>query len=133
MPFYSSVPYQPSFRLSDGNQMNGEEGLTRYTTDSAIVALGSTQADAYQLIGTVNRLTTVGGGTGVRLPPPVPGRMIVVFNAGANPVRVYGFGLDTVDGAAGATGVPLANTLRCIYWCIAPGVWISSQLGAVSA
>jgi hypothetical protein len=61
------------------------------------------------------------------------GGEVLIFNGGANAIKVYGAGSDTIDGAAAATGVTLTNALRCRYIVSASGAWVSAQLGAVSA
>ncbi len=85
------------------------------------------------LTKTVNNVTTAGSGTGVILPAATVGAIVYVFNAGANAIQVYGNGSDTVDAAPGATGVPLTNTKRAAFFCVAAATWISAQLGVVSA
>ena len=109
--------------------------LTTPTLDvaNALTALGTSRANALALTATVNNLTTVGASTGVILPPSVVGKAVIIFNAGASPLAVYGNGSDTIDTIAGATGVVLTNAKRCIYFCVAANTYISAQLGVVSA
>lgn len=109
-------------------------GLVTLTSlGAALVAAGTTRADALALTAQTNRIGTATAGTGVILPAAVAGRHIAVFNDGANAVQVYGAGTDTVDGHAAATGTPLTNTKRAIFYCFAAGAYESAQLGAVSA
>lgn len=110
--------------------------LAGFSVSSNLTALGTNQATALVLAKQFNHLATVAASTGVVLPPAagaMVGQAIIVNNAGANIAKVYGAGSDTIDGTAGATGVHLTNAKRCIYYCIATGVWVSSLLGAVSA
>lgn len=107
--------------------------VTLTSLGAALVAAGTTRADALQLAAQSNRIGTAGAGTGVILPPAVVGRHITVFNDGANAAQIYGNGTDTVDGHAAATGTPLTNTKRAIFFCFAAGAYESCQLGAVSA
>lgn len=103
---------------------------------NALTAAGTTRADALALTKQINNVTTAAAGTGVVLPAVTTagvGAIVVVFNAGASPVQVYGAGSDTIDGVAGATGVPLTNALRCLYMAVAANTWVSAQLGVVSA
>lgn len=132
------APFQPlGPALRSGVELNGIYVADVLSSESEIVALGATQATAFQLRTAVNDVATVAAGTGVKLPQPVAGMTVIVFNDGANPLQVYGFAGETIDGAAGAVGVPLANAKRCAYYCFlsAAGVfsWISAQLGVVSA
>jgi hypothetical protein len=98
-----------------------------------LTAAGSTKADALVLTNQINVIGTAAANTGVLLPLGVVGQPITIYNNGANAIKVYGSGSDTIDGAAAATGVTLTNAKRCEYLCIAAGVYISAQLGAVSA
>lgn len=103
---------------------------------NALSAAGTTRADATQLAKQINQVTTAAAGTGVILPASATagiGAVVIVFNAGANALQVYGSGSDTIDGVAGSTGVPLTNAKRCIYILVAANTWISAQLGVVSA
>lgn len=58
-----------------------------YTT--GISAAGTTQATATLLSSPINNVTTVASGSGVILPFVAPGYEILVFNSGANSVKVY--------------------------------------------
>lgn len=106
------------------------------STASGLSAAGSSRVDALQLAATNNFLSAVVLNTGVVLPSAASvgvGCSVFIFNAGANPVKVYGSGSDTIDGTAGATGVTLTNAKRCEYIVSAAATWISAQLGVVSA
>lgn len=103
---------------------------------NALTAAGTTRTDALQLAAAINRVTTAASGTGVTLPSAATvgiGGFVYLYNAGANAIKVYGAGSDTIDGTTGSTGVTLTNALRCAYTCVAANTWISSQLGVVSA
>lgn len=104
------------------------------TTSNALTATGTNRATALALPSNLNRFTTVAASTGASLPAATkPGQIVTVYNAGASPLQVYALGTDTIDTIAGATGVPLTNALRCQYTCFAAGIWVSAQLGVVSA
>lgn len=100
---------------------------------NALTAAGTTIADALQLSKQINNVTTAAASTGVILPVGAIGMRITVFNAGANPIKVYANDSETIDGTAGATGVTLTNAKRCDYFFVAANTWISAQLGVVSA
>lgn len=108
-------------------------GLRRDTVSNALTAAGTTRTDALALTSTINNVTTAGAGTGVTLPASAVGQAIVVFNGGANAIKVYGAGSDTIDGVAGSTGVTLTNAKRAIFYCVAANTYISGQLGVPSA
>lgn len=105
---------------------------------TALVAVGTNRATALLLSAALNFIATAAASTGAQLPPGFyPGQTCDIYNDGANPIKVYAAGSDTIDGTAGATGVTLTNALRCRYTVksISNGVctWVSAQLGAVSA
>lgn len=129
----STMTLQPSGSLV---LFAGSATITNYLNESVgngLTAAGTTRADALQLAKQVNRVTTAAAGTGVILPVGVVGMIIYVFNAGANPIKVYASASETIDGTAGSTGVTLTNALRCTYTYVAANTWISAQLGVVSA
>jgi hypothetical protein len=100
---------------------------------NALVAAGTTRADALALQGRINRVTTAAASTGVILPTMNIGDTTILFNDGANAIKVYAPGSVTIDAVAGATGVTLTNAKRCAYLMIAANTVISYQLGVISA
>jgi len=111
-------------------------GYFDQSVGNALTAAGNDRASSLALTKAVNNVTTAAASTGVTLPAVSTvgiGGSVIIFNAGANPIQVYGAGSDTIDGVAGATGVPLTNAKRCIYIAVAAATWISAQLGVVSA
>ena len=131
MTFYSPSVFESGFRLRDGGVANQAEGNPQVTTEDGIVATGTTVADARPLRATVNSIATVAAGTGVLLPRADPGLVVYVFNRGVSALLVYGRGTDTLD--AGVASVTLTAAARCAYFCVTPGQWLSSLLGATSA
>jgi hypothetical protein len=129
--FYSPQLFQSGFRLVDGTQLNAEEGDPHVSTEDQITATGTTVLDARPLRATVNSILTVTPGSGVVLPPAVPGLIIYVFNRGASALTVYGQAGQTLDN--GLASVALAALGRCMYFCATPGQWLSAQMGATSA
>lgn len=107
--------------------------VTLGSVGNALVAAGTTRADALQLVNQTNQLGTVASGTGAILPAAAVGDVCFVFNAGASAAKIYGAGSDTIDGAAAATGVTLTNAKRAMFICVAAATWISAQLGVVAA
>ncbi len=100
---------------------------------NALTAAGTDRATGLQLAKEINNITTAASGTGVVLPAGVVGMRITVFNGGANAAQVYALASETIDGVAGATGVPLTNAKRADFFFTAANTWISAQLGVVSA
>ena len=103
------------------------------TIDTGLTAVGTTRADALVLLKDTNNITTAAASTGVVLPESLIGKRVRIYNNGANAIKVYAQGSETIDGTAGSTGVALTNAKRAEYECIAVNTWISAQLGVVSA
>lgn len=87
----------------------------RYTNSrNSLTATGTTAADALQLLAPINRVTTVAANTGVKLPPAasLTGTRVLVINAGANPLKVYPNGSDSIEyvGFPASVTVPTGKT-----------------------
>lgn len=108
-------------------------GYVLRSVGNALTAAGTNRATALQLAKEVNNVTTAAASTGVSLPVGVIGMRITIFNGGASTLQVYAAGSETIDGVAGATGVPLTNAKRADFFFTAALTWISAQLGVVSA
>jgi hypothetical protein len=108
-------------------------GSVLLSSANALSGAGTVRGNATAVTKDRNNFTTVSSGTGAVLPAAATGREITVNNAGASALQVYAAGSDTIDGVAGATGVPLTNAKRAVFICFAAPAWISAQLGVVSA
>lgn len=89
------------------------------TVGTAITAAGATQATATALTKDWNEVTTVAAGTGVVMPALSAGQEeCVVFNRGANALKVYPNGVAAIDalGASVAYSVPVgkSQTFRAV-------------------
>jgi len=99
----------------------------------SVIAAGTTrtQAGATQItadITTVNTSTAATAGTnfgdGVLLPQIGSGTdKVFLINNTANPIQVYGYGSDTVNGVAAATGVAMPANSSATFIEAAPGAW----------
>jgi hypothetical protein len=119
--------------LGDTGNLTLATGYLLRVSSNAGTATGTTRADALQLSGDFKRLSTVASGTGVILPTGVIGMAITIVHSGANPVKVYANGSETIDGVAGSTGVTLTNGARCLYWFSAANTWHSMMFNGTSA
>lgn len=108
-------------------------GLSKRSVSNALTAVGTNRGTSLALTSDINNVTSAASSTGVTLPASAVGQVVTLFNAGANPIQVYGAGSDTIDGVAAATGVPLANAKRANFFCVAAATYVSAQLGVVSA
>ena len=111
-------------------QIGPGELLYESASDSLVAHAGGGQSLALALTSEVNRVTTVAtSGDSVALPLAVGGLTILVNNAGANPMQVYGAGTDTINGVATATGVSQMPGSEVIYVCPSAGNWEANGLG----
>lgn len=99
---------------------------------TGLTAAGTTRATALALTSLINVIGTAAASSGVVLPSAASlgiGNDVTIFNDGANAVKVYGAGSDTIDGVAGATGVTLTNANRARYMVTAAATFKSALLG----
>lgn len=108
-------------------QYQSQGGQFYASASDGLTATGTTQATSLQLINSINRVTTTAANSGVRLPVSVPGASITVINAAAvNSLTVYGFGTDTINASATATGVQVpgrATGTVANFFCTVAGAW----------
>ena len=101
--------------------------------DSITAHAGGTQAAALALnpLKTVHNVTTVAtAADSVKLPLATgSGVQHIVNNSGANSLKLFGDGTDTIDAVATATGVSIGAGKARLLIDIAVGKWIS-LLGA---
>lgn len=103
------------------------------SVSDALTGTGTTRANALALVSAINVLSTSATGTGCILPDAPIGSVVTIYNNGADSSQVYAAGSQTIDGVAGATGVPLTEALRAQYTRTTALKWLSAQLGVVSA
>ncbi len=151
--------YQPGFQLVTGDSLNtlvdavnnlqgnGRPGAITGSTGafSGFVAqtdiatglsgAGTARGNATAITHQTNFFATVliANTTGAVLPTLTAGQEVTIYNDGAGTLTVYAPGSVTIDGVAGATGVPLSSTKRCRYFAKTASALISNQLGVVSA
>lgn len=99
--------------------------------DGIVAAPAGTQAGATQITTQTARVITVASvGNSVKLPPSLPGMELIVINRGANPMQVFGFGTDTINDVATATGVPQMQLSSVVYTCASSGAWYTEGLAS---
>lgn len=104
------------------------------SASDAVSSAGSGQSDATALTAQVNRISTVSATTtGVKLPPiatvGVGGMVMVQNNDSANSCHVYSAASETIDTAAGSTGVILSHAKSSIFFAVTAAKWISINGG----
>lgn len=101
------------------------------TTATVTAFSGGGQASATALTSTLNRVSTAAAlGDSVRLPASAVGLAVTIDNRGANPIRVFGAGTETVNGIATATGVAQGINSIVTYYCAVVGNWEANYVGA---
>lgn len=104
--------------------------------DSLTATAGGGQTNALQLFNQTNRVTTVASsGDSVKLPSTqslpgmanssLAGTTVVVVNSGVNPMQVYGFGTDTINAIAAATGISQMPNSAIAYQATNIGTWVA--------
>lgn len=127
---------------TDSTGQNSRDRVGRRTVGDVQTGItataGGNQATAYQLTKSFNVLGTVAtNADSVKLPSDRQvGDEVIIVNDGAANAQVFGYGTDTIDGVATATGVVLTAAKRCSYYVasITAGVaaWVSN-MGVKSA
>jgi hypothetical protein len=124
----ASLPGQSDgLAQSIGNLLGGV--VPSFIPTTGIVAhAGGGQASATPLTAKVNAVGTVAtAADSVALPLAQAGLVVVVANATATSMQVFGSGTDTVNGAATGTGIAMAGNTAKTFYCTksAPaGTWV---------
>lgn len=117
----------PSIVSTGVNARSVATGITASTTQT--LAGGTALTKALNVVS-----TAANSGDAVTLPAMTAGQAVVVFNDGANPIKVFPNSASVaIDGGSAGASVTLTNALRCEYICTATNVIKSAKLGAVSS
>jgi hypothetical protein len=103
-------------------------GSPTWDNNYGVVALagGGLTAATPVLLRGVNVVTTVASGSdSVVLRKAIAGAVVLVRNATANAMQVFGNGSDTINGTAGATGISVAGNKSVLFFAGKDGVWFS--------
>ena len=91
---------------------------------SGLTATGTTQADAYVLAAASNAFSTVASGTGAVLySVTVAGDSQMVYNGGANALKVYPPSGEKLNALATDAPMTLAVNTACLFSKLTPTVW----------
>lgn len=89
-----------------------------------LTATGTTQADAYVLAAASNAFSTVASGTGAVLySVTVAGDSQMVYNGGANALKVYPPSGEKLNALATDAPMTLAVNTACLFSKLTPTVW----------
>lgn len=118
--------FSPGTWFADSIGTGFSGSLETVVSQGNVASAGTSQGTATAITQAVVNFTSGGadpaGGT---LPPAKAGLQIAVANNTGGIIRIYGNGSDTINGAAGATGVTQANALITLYICAANGNWLT--------
>ena len=128
-------PFQPGFRLIDGSALNTSLAQQQGSTQYNAVANGTSAATGTQITVLFTHFGTVASGGYAVLPPAAAGNVAYVFNYGANTLNIAPAESTTVidGGSAGAATTLTVAHRGAQFYCLAPGVWISDLIGAISS
>jgi hypothetical protein len=105
-------------------------GMQPFKTGAALTATGTNQATALQLAANINQVTTTAASTGVILAAsPGAGDWMMIYNGGANPLKVYPQTGGTLNGLSTNTGITLAVKTSVIFFAADAIAW----MGVLSA
>jgi hypothetical protein len=126
--------------LVDGTWLNGLAGGTNRLFQSGITAAGTNQATALQLPAGIALLEvdTAAASTGVALPQCVAGTFLLLSNAGAQTLSIYGSATanslvtpaanDTINATAGSTAYTIATNTNAVFFCPKNGGWKAGKI-----
>ena len=101
MPFV----YTASRQLIGGNDFNNLAAQLNSMESGIVAAVGGGQTNARQLKAAMNTVATVAtAADSVKLPKGYPGLTVWITNEDADALFAFGYGQDTIDGIAYATG-----------------------------
>ena len=91
---------------------------------STIAGAGTTQGGATAIVSSFTIISTAPSSSGVVLGVAGGAPPQMIYNAGANTLKVYGNGSNTINGIAGSTGVSVA-TLKALILVSSGTGWIA--------
>lgn len=109
-------------RVQGAGQSGGATTAICGDVASALTATGSSATDALQLSAVVSRVSSAAASTGVKLPAPEAGAMMVVRNDGANTITVYPPTGSTINGSASNT---IAAGKADLYFGTSTTTWVT--------
>lgn len=90
---------------------------------TGISAAGTTQGTATVLTKSFNEVTTVAASSGVALPSPEAGEIVVVANQGANALSVYPASGHSINSLSANAAQSLATDTRRIFFALTTSKW----------
>jgi hypothetical protein len=109
-------------RVQGAGTSGGQTTAICGDVSAAVTATGSTATDALSVSAVVVRSATTASGTGVKLPAPEAGAMMVVRNDGAETLTVYPPTGSTINGSASDS---IAAGKANLYFGTSGTTWVS--------
>lgn len=114
--------------MTGGHSAFGSRSIQGLVSPTTLAAAGTIITDATDLIRSINYVATVASGAGVQLMPMNPGESQIVFNAGANILKVYPpTSSASINQATAGAAVSLPINTFCQYHCITSTIYIGNQ------
>lgn len=105
-------------------QLLSANGL-KVSVSAALTAAGTGQSDALQLTSVLNQVTTAASGTGVKLyATPVAGDVQIVYNGGANVMRVYPQTSGTINQLSANSAILLPTNTTVMFFAATTSAWV---------
>ncbi len=99
-------------------------GMAGHDTAGTIAGAGTTQGTATAVVSNFTLISTAPSSSGVVLMTAAGAAPVVIYNGGANTLKVYGSGTQTINGIAGSTGFSV-TTLKAAQFRAAGTGWIA--------
>lgn len=116
-----------TYATQDGRWLLGlGNGLNRSFQNGVTAHSGGTKAAAFQLPANVAQFeidTVAADNDSALLPAAKAGQTVMVFNAGAHTLNLYGRSTDTINLSATATAYSMTTGQCAIFFCCKDGIW----------
>jgi hypothetical protein len=108
-------------RVQGSGTSGGQTQAICGDVSAAVTATGSSATDAQSVSAVVTRVSTTAASTGVKIPSPEVGAMMVVRNDGASTLTVYAAS-GTINGSASDS---IAAGKANLYFGTSASTWVS--------
>jgi hypothetical protein len=99
----------------------GQASQVGFDAVQTVVGAGTNQATATVLAGNFTIVSTAPSGTGLLLRSAGAHGPQIIYNGGANTLKLYGNGTETINGIAGSTGVSVPTLKAAVIMSAGTG------------
>lgn len=130
--FNTPDPFDPGYRLTDGNQLNYQIANPSWSVSDPVSATaGGTMATSKKITFTMTNVTGASvPGAGLTLPQAINGRIFVIVNNAPNDIRIFAEGGSTIDGIDGQIGILVQKQTTSFISALAAKQWQTLSLVA---